>query len=431
MKVFNIFILVFSIFFSFIFQLFNYKVLSEHKKIIFSFKKFLIFIFCLLFVVVINLFDVGIFKPYLAFLSLLILNKNFFMDDFNILVNTTIFGYAIAVIIEILISCLNNYFNIMDFSSFNDNFLLVLTFSFITNFISFSFCRYVKIFKKFLNKINKVTSISKYKIYITVLFLCILLIIDFRYVLTLSIFIYILNIFLVVSVLVIFIAYLYNDWKIKSELDKVDILLNNITKYEKIIDNNRMNNHEILNNLILLKSFKNKNTKKYEKILDDLIVLYDKDDRTIKNISNLPKGIKGIIYYKLDDLDKYNINICINISNRISSVIDKIDSNDYILLCKILPILLDNSIYACKMSSDKFLLLEIYKKNDSIIFSIENSCAEFVSLEKINNKYFTTKGNGSGLGLYIVNKLLLNSNSISLCQEYKNNNFVSKIIYKC
>lgn len=241
---------------------------------------------------------------------------------------------------------------------------------------------------------------------------------------------YILNVLLMLFISFIFLAYLNDEWKIKSELDKVDILLNNITKYEKIIEENRIVNHEILNNLILLKSFKNKNTKKYEKFLDDLILSYDKDVKIIKNISNLPKGIKGIIYYKLDELDKNNINISINISKQISGLIDKIDNDEYITLCKIIPILLDNAIYACNLSNDKKMLFEIYKEKDSLVFSIENSCYEKINIDIINNKYFSTKGENRGLGLFIVNKLLASSNKISLVQEYKDNYFISKLIFK-
>lgn len=430
MKWLDMLILVFSIFFSFVFQLFNYKVLSNHNNFKFTFKKYLIFILCLLFIIFINLYDVGILKPYFAFLTLLIFNKFVFEDTFNITINITLFGYIIVVITEILISIINNCFNILNFQEYSDNFILILLFSFITNFSSYLVCRYVKIFKKILNKINKFTVDNNYKIYMLILFLFILLIIDFKYVVNLSINSYIINVLLFVAISFIFLAYLNNEMKIKTELDKVDILLDNITKYEKIIDCNRISNHEILNNLILLKSFKNKNSKKYDKLLDELICLYDKDYKTIKNIGNLPKGIKGIIYYKLDDLDKNDIDICIDISNRISSIIDKLNNKDYIVLCKVLPILLDNAIYACKLSKERKLLFEIYKEENNIVFCILNSCYESVNINKIGSKYFSTKGENRGLGLFLVNKLLRESENISLVQEYKDTYFISKLILR-
>ena len=59
-----------------------------------------------------------------------------------------------------------------------------------------------------------------------------------------------------------------------------------MSKYEKIIDEERINRHEMLNNLLMLKSFKNKNSKKYDDTINEIIKLYEKNGKeTIKNVS--------------------------------------------------------------------------------------------------------------------------------------------------
>ena len=239
---------------------------------------------------------------------------------------------------------------------------------------------------------------------------------------------FILGILLIVSIFIIAISYVNDEFKINAELKKADILLDNITKYEKIIDDNRINSHEMHNNLLLLKSMKNKNSKKFDKLLDEMILLYDKNGEGIKNISLLPQGIKGIIYYKIYDLDKKGIVVTVNISKQVSNKLEKIVYDEFIILSKCISILLDNAIDACIRSENKYLLIDIYKEKKNIIVSIENSFDDEIDFNLINRKNYSTKGQNRGYGLYIINKLLVNSRMISLDQDIKSDYFVSKLI---
>jgi two-component system sensor histidine kinase AgrC len=179
-----------------------------------------------------------------------------------------------------------------------------------------------------------------------------------------------------------------------------------------------------------LKSIKNKNTVKFNKLLDDMILSYDSSNTFIKNISLLPKGIKGIVYFKLDKAINPDINIVVNISKRISCILDDISHNDYIIVCRIIPILIDNAIESAKLSEGKNLLFDVYRLNDDIIISIENSCSGNIDVNKIRSKYFSTKGVNRGLGLYIINNLLSKSKKIIFEQSCENDYFISKIIIK-
>ena len=239
---------------------------------------------------------------------------------------------------------------------------------------------------------------------------------------------YIISVLLVILIFIIFVSYLNDEFKIKNEIEKVNILLDNISNYEKIIDDNRINSHEMLNNLLLIKSFNNRNSKKFEKLLDDLIVAYDKNGKYIRNISVLPKGLKGIIYYKINDLDKKNYDVAVNISKQLSNKIENMDHDEFIILCKCFSILLDNAIDACSSLDEKKIIVDIYKEKESIIVSIENSCEEEVEIEYINRKDYSTKGRNRGLGLYIVKNLLNGSKTITLSQENVKGYFISKLI---
>jgi hypothetical protein len=162
----------------------------------------------------------------------------------------------------------------------------------------------------------------------------------------------------------------------------------------------------------------------------DLIKLYDKSGNSIKNISLLPHGLKGIIYYKTHDLNNKGINVTIDISKRVTNYLGKINHNDFVILCRCVPILLDNAVDACLLSNDKNLIVSIYLEKNNIIVSVENSTDRMINIEFINEKNYSTKGENRGLGLYIVNNLLSKSKKIVLKQEYVNNYFISKLIIK-
>ena len=184
------------------------------------------------------------------------------------------------------------------------------------------------------------------------------------------------------------------------------------------------------NNLLLLKSIKNKNSKKFDNLLDEMILLYDKNGEGIKNISLLPQGIKGIIYYKIYDLNKKGVTVTVNISKQVSNKLEKIVYDEFVILSKCISILLDNAIDACLRSKNKHLLIDIYKDKGNIIVCIENSFDDEINFNLINHKNYSTKGQNRGYGLYIINKLLIKSKIISLEQNISSNYFISKLAVK-
>lgn len=429
MEIINVVLLI-SIFISLFFQIVNYKYLTKLDSISFSFVKILIVTLIFCFIYICNIVNMGVFKAPICFSLIVLANKVIYDDSLLCSFFTSSISYVIVVIVEILLSIVTINFKIIDYNSFYNNSFLILFFSFITNFLSYLCVRYLKILSYMRNKIKNYFVNKKIKIYIIFIFFLILLLIDFKYIINFDLSTYFVNFILLILMLIVFYEHIKEEVKFKSELEKIDILLDNISKYEIIIDNNRINNHEMLNNLILLKSYKNKNSKKFDELLNSMIGMYDKNNDTIKNINILPKNLKGIIYYKLFNLESYGLKVNVNISKRIVSYLENIDENDYIILCRIIPILLDNAISAAKDSKEKKLIVDFYKENNSVIISIENSCDEIVNISKINRKFYSTKGLNRGLGLYIVNKLLTESKLLKFIQCNNANFFISKITIK-
>ena len=224
---------------------------------------------------------------------------------------------------------------------------------------------------------------------------------------------------------------LSNKYKVIKEVKKTEELLNTITVYEKRIDEDRILRHEMLNNLLALKSFDEKNSEEFNKTLDEFIMSCSNKSVGIKNIYKLPTGLKGMVYYKINSLDNKKYNYNVNISKQVNIKLEKENYKEYISLCKILGIILDNAIEACEKTKDKFLTIDVYNEKDNVVIDVENSYKDKIfDINLIYKKNYSSKGNNRGLGLYVAKMLLKNSKYLEMNQEIINNIFVTKIYIK-
>ena len=219
---------------------------------------------------------------------------------------------------------------------------------------------------------------------------------------------------------------MHNYNKVFQSTEREKTLLQFITKYEHLLDKERINHHEMLNNLIILNSFKNKNTKAYNKILEELISQYGKGyNKNYKNIGKLPSGIKGILYYKMVDMEKNKINFTFHCSYDVNEYLENTNNKNYTKFCQLIGIFLDNAIESSSHTKDKLLVFDTYLEDKNLVICIENSINSKINIEEINKKYFSTKGENRGLGLYIANKIRKQTKGIDFEQFVKNKIFTT------
>lgn len=407
-----------------ILELLSYKKLSNNKNKIISFKNLLIFVIYGIIITINIYFSTALNRAFINFALLFICTFIIYRDSISKILFYTLVIFIVGMIYEIILSIILSVAGI-NLTIFDTNLLIKSAFSFVNLilvYITFCINSIIKIFRKIEGKINK-------KIILIVFITCLVIIIltDFRYIITVSSKLYYLNIVIIVCLILLIIFAIYNYLRVEKEIEKTESILSFMTKYEETIDKDRINRHEMLNNLLMLKTIEDKNSIEYEKILNDLIKEYDKS-RSIKNIYKLPTGLKGIVYYKLNNMDDINLNV--NISKRIIDISKKINRKDYVSLCKILGIILDNAIEAAIKSKDKFIGIEVFNNKNEYTIIVDNSCNDAVDISKIKNKNYSTKGKGRGLGLYILNKIINNNNCISLIQSFNNMIFTSIIKVK-
>lgn len=405
-----------------------YKELSD-KEFKIDIKNLLIFfIFGFLFIVNNYLINIGITKIIISIAMLAIMYKMIFGDSFkDTLVKCTI-CYAILVLVEIILSVAAILLNVTSVSEFNESIILKMVFSILELSITILIIRNKKcneLLNKVITESNKDKVVSIFLIFTAATM--IILVSKYQYSFSKST--YLANI----ALILIFTGLMYmsvkNNIKAKRESNKTETLLKYMTKYEQIIDEERMNRHETLNNLLLLKSIKDKNSVDFDVSMKDIICLYEKNGKeTIKNIGTLPTGLKGILYYKLDSMKKFDIDVMARISNTASPIIEELKGKDYNSVCKILSILLDNANEAACESKEKSVLIDISALDGTLNIIVENSFKDKVNIKKLHNRYYSTKGKGRGLGLFLANKIVKENNNVNLVQNIHGDRFVSEII---
>ena len=217
---------------------------------------------------------------------------------------------------------------------------------------------------------------------------------------------------------------IYQYFKNKQSEEEQKNLLELMTEYEIMLDKDRINRHEMLNNLVALKSYKNKSSKDFEEMLDGIIKTYeDKKSQVYSNLYNLPSGIKGIVYYKMNTIKKDNINFNLLISKEVENRFEKLNQKLYFKVCKILGIILDNAMEATSITKEKLLLIDIYLEEENLVIYLENSFINNVDLNTIYNKGVSSKGKNRGYGLYLVKRIVNDTNELGFEQSINNDRF--------
>ena len=394
--------------------------ISDGEKVKINFKFLIILTICSIMLLLNTYYVDSLSRSFMSiiivYVCILLVSNKGVINSFIYLIICNIF----IAFYEIVFSSILVKINIISLEMFDSNHLIKAIFSIILLLFVYITTSNNKV-RELLNRIiNTKTKTFNMIIAILLVSFCFsLIIMNFNYVDSISYKVYISNAILLLCITIIIAISIYSYVKVEKEEQKTELLLNFMSKYEKVIEENRISNHELLNTLLVLKTY-NKNTDEYDILLNELIDKYNNKGIKIKNIHNLPPGLKGIFYYKLHGLDDHKYEININVSKKSVKNIKKISSNDYMTLYKIIGIILDNAIEAASSSKKKYILIDVYDESNTIIFEISNSYTGKMNLESINIKGYSTKGNKRGLGLYIMNNLLIKCNNIKVEQTVNN-----------
>lgn len=387
---------------------------------------FLIFVASII-IFFVNLYVDLIYRIFLVLTTMFFFYKFIYNDSYSNTFFKTIIIYLCLIVGDFLVSLLTMFIpNIkstgIEYVSYVKNACTILD----SVFMYFLFRN-----KKFANLVTKLLNylLSKLKYFVFVILIFAFSsfwIITYKNAFSLNISTFLMSFCLIMFFIFLCIAMIYQYFKNKTAEKEQKQLLELMEEYENLLETGRENRHEMLNNLIVLKTEKNKASEKYEELLDDIIRQYQsKKSTNYSSLYKLPSGIKGIVYYKMANIKENEITFTSVISEEMYKLFDEMDTKLYYKVCKITGILIDNAIEASTMSDDKLLLVDIYKEKGLINIYIENTFEGTVDINLINKKGFSTKGKNRGLGLHIVSTILRENDNLSLEQRVVNNKFVS------
>lgn len=158
-----------------------------------------------------------------------------------------------------------------------------------------------------------------------------------------------------------------------------------------------------------------------EEYIDEII-----QKQSNENISNTfmfqkikSAGLAGLIMSKIENMKKLGINVKLIVNNDVNEINIKMSD-----LCDMLGILLDNAAEAASDSHEKYVNISVFKDEGITTFTIENTSISKPDINKMFEHGWSTKGEGRGLGLWILK---------NIARKYKNvllNTFIENNIVK-
>lgn len=133
--------------------------------------------------------------------------------------------------------------------------------------------------------------------------------------------------------------------------------------------------------------------------------------------------IKSILYTKILQALKQGILMTTDIKEKFSYFpMNTLD------LVRVLGILLDNAIEASALTNEKFLSITFLKDTEKIYIQIQNSSSKIENVEELYQIQKSSKGEGRGVGLFEVRRIIGRYSNILLNTEYNNFVFNQKLV---
>jgi len=225
-----------------------------------------------------------------------------------------------------------------------------------------------------------------------------------------------------ISVLIITILFISMKYQILNFKKTNEILEKNDIVNRRIITQYRILKHNLESQLIGVKSVSNKEA---QALINDLIQEYNASFYIKHHINEMPSGINGLVFEKLYNYHKKELNI--TITNKIKkNILEEVGPRSYNLFCEALGVTLDNALEASIKSKEKLIYLEFKETDEKLIIKIMNTFTGHIELDKLGTVHYTSKETGHGFGLFS----LIGRKNLTITTSIKNNLFINLIEVK-
>lgn len=400
-------------------------------------KKSLLFAFLVTFIYVVNYY-------YLNYFIVFLVNTIIFIVVNQIIYKEELKQISLIVICEQLIMFFSELiFTLIVFLIFNKNSFYVIEnlrgYLFPNIIISFIAILIIKIpfFKIFVEKLlcilNQVKEYIKYSLmFFLVVTLNIFLIVNYLNVSHKTLII-LSSIFIIIYCYILYYAINKNLENINIKVENTN-LINNLNEYEKMLDYQRVNNHENKNQLLVIKSMIEKKDKKLLEYLNEIINEKREDDEIVYNkAKRIPSGgLQGLIYQKMLLMQEKNIEVNLDINSKVRKIdFGNLSSKMNYDICRIVGIIIDNAIEETTKfnKKEREIIISMYV-DGMFIIEVSNRIKDYLDLSKIYDKGYTSKEKGHGYGLSLLKRIVDENDNIINEVKIVNNIFTQVIKIK-
>lgn len=239
------------------------------------------------------------------------------------------------------------------------------------------------------------------------------------------------NYYVNITIMLIFFLLSYFFIKGRNNYEKLNSEYENLFTYvqnfEDWIEKEQLNRHEYKNQLAVLRCLtsEKKVKDKIDDILEDSINV---EGEVVHQLKSLPKGgIKGLMYYKAAIAQKNKIDLTVDVSLELHSILSTLPEKDVKVLCRLIGIYFDNAIEAARETRKKKVLVEVYEIKDHVTFVFSNTFKKSKNFNERNKKGVSSKGAGHGNGLYFASKLISENPWLSQRQEVIDKYYIQEI----
>ena len=159
--------------------------------------------------------------------------------------------------------------------------------------------------------------------------------------------------------------------------------------------------------------------------IDKMIENQLKDNEKIMmETAKIPSGgLRGLIYSKILLMNELKIKYKLEISKevRTTDLINDIDDTTMLDICNIIGVYLDNAIQAVEFIGKRNINIEMYQVKKTLIISVSNNYMGQISLDKIEEKGYTSKGKNRGYGLALTKQIINNNKKLSNMKKISKN----------